>query len=309
LGAAARTVKLVEMTVLVGEDEQKVLEHRRALRERSSGALEVVDAAQEPERLLGAVAAPGLFAPQRFVWVDGFDNVSDDQLRAVLAAPSRAVVVARSQSLTPSRRKLLKDQAVVLDVSAPKGKAAAGRVVEMIRTSGVVVDSAGRKLLVERTSHDLDRLASVLRQCTIMGLTNPNADALKVLVGSSAAPGVPWDLTDAIERGDLKGALASASGLEGPRAHGYLTSRFLNVLRLAEGGVRDVERAQELLGVKARFQAESLVALAARLGPERASAAVRLLADADRDVKVSRTGDEFEVLVAALCRLCAAPKR
>lgn len=294
----------MELTVVVGEDEQKVLEVRRLHLARAGGKLEVVDCALEPGRLLGAVAAPSLFAAQRFLWVDDLDQVSDEVLVAVLEAPSNAVVVARAHALTPGRRKLLKGRGDIVDASVPKGKGVGMRVEEMIRASGVTVDARGRKLLLERVGHDLDRLASVLRQCVLLGLLAPQADALEVLVGSSAAPGVPWGLADAVERGDGATALRSTLDVEAPRAHAYLSNRFLAAARLAEAGVTDVDEAQVLSGVKTRYQAQSLVGLARRLGPRRAKEAVAALARADAAVKTSRTTAALDALVVELSALC-----
>lgn len=288
----ACTVQGMDLTVLTGDDDLAIRTRRtRVLADLGvdEAGAERVDVAQDGgEALIGAVSSPSLFGGRRVVLADGMEALDETYLEMLLAAAptSDAVVVGRaSGALPPKVRENLKKVGTVTSLALPKGKGIAMRVEEMLSSAEVHLDAGNRRLLVERAGHDLDRLASVLRQLSITGITRPTRQQLELLLGTTSAPGVPWDLSDAVEDGNLARALTSSAGLEPIPALAYLASRVAQVGRVVDAGAYDPDRAAELLGLGHRFQAEKVVRAAKRLGEEGSRRAWDVVVAGDRAVK------------------------
>lgn len=281
----------MELHVFTGDDDSEI---RRRRDELLAGAapdagVEHVDVALDGGSVLAnAVGAVSLFGGKRVVAAENIETLSDGALEAITAAAgaSDALVVARcTNAPSPKLRKALAAIGTVTTCRAPQGKGVAMRVDELTRAAGLRLGGDLRRMLVERAGHDLSRVESVCRQLVTLEVTTPTRAQLDVLLGSSAAPGVPWTLTDALEAGDLAGALDAADGLEPIPVVAYLSSRAMQIGRLVDAGVTSVDDAATLLGLKHRFQAERLVRLARQLGPSGVNAAWCALAGADRAVK------------------------
>ena len=122
----------------------------------------------------------------------------------------------------------------------------------------------------------------------------------------------PWELTDAIGRGDIAGSLGSLQRLSGPEAMhpmqilAILRNHYDRILHLDGSGARDEAAAAELLreaGLLRKggstFPARGALAAARRLGPTGIRRAVALLAAADLDLR-GRTALEAEVTLELL---------
>lgn len=295
----------MELTVLLGDDDLAIRTRRSALLEGADGNVERVDVAAEGGRaLLDSVSAPSLFGGKRWISAENVEALDEQSAEGLVRAGelSDAVVVARAGGAVPPKiRDLLKKAGTVTTLTTPKGKGVGMRVDEMLRTHGVTLGGAERQLVLERAGHDLDRLDSVLRQLVTAGLQRPSRQQLVLLLGSTSAPGVPWDLTDALEEGKVAQALEAAQGLEAVPTVAYLASRNMQAGRLVDAGVSTAQEAQDLLGLQHRFQAEKLLRLARRLGPQGTRRAWDLLVAADRDVKLSRDpGHQLSLLIVKL---------
>ncbi len=129
----------------------------------------------------------------------------------------------------------------------------------------------------------------------------------------------PWDLTDAIDRGDAAAALGALRRMTqaGERhplqvmaiLHGHIAA----MLRLDGAGIADGEAAAAALGrdpKRSAFPAKKALEQGRRLGSDGVARAVGLLAEADLDLRGAKGWPEelvLEVLVARLSRL--APRR
>lgn len=123
----------------------------------------------------------------------------------------------------------------------------------------------------------------------------------------------PWELTDAIDKGDVALALGCLQRMMGggerhPLAiMAPLQSHYLRMARLDGAGARGEKDAAAILGLKgSTFPAKKALAQAKRLGPSGIRRAIRLLAGADVDLRGARAwpGDlVLEVLVARLARI------
>lgn len=200
---------------------------------------------------------------------------------------------------------------VVTDVPATtKGREAWFK--EQVAASSVSLDARAQKHLLDRLGEDVNRLGAILS--VLEGAFGPGAkvtvDDLELFLGE--AGGVPpWELTDAIASGDIATALDRLRRmLGGGDRHALqimatLHRHVAGLLKLDGAAVRSRDDAAALLGM-APFPAEKLLKLARRMGGERIAQQVKLVADADLDLRGANEWPDdlvLEVLVARLARL------
>src|SRR5204862_526294 len=122
----------------------------------------------------------------------------------------------------------------------------------------------------------------------------------------------PWDLTDAIDRGDTAVALENVHRLVTNGRHplvilASLHNHYTRILRLEGSNAADEKAAAQMLGITgSTFPARKALSQTRRLGHDAVARAVTLLADADLALKGAiewPDGLVLEVLVARLSRL------
>lgn len=191
---------------------------------------------------------------------------------------------------------------------------------EQVASSPVVLVPAAKKVLAERLGEALSRVIGVLRTLEgafPAGTKLTPADIEPFLGEAGGVP--PWELTDAIDRGDVAGAVDRVRRMTGGgerhplQVMATITSHVQRMVRLDGSGVRDEKAAAELLGMKgSTYPAKKALAQAQRLGSERVGRALQLVAAADADLR-GRTavpGEAvLEVLVARLARLSGGGAR
>jgi DNA polymerase-3 subunit delta len=194
-------------------------------------------------------------------------------------------------------------------------------VDDQLRDATVVLDAAARAAVVDTLGDDLGRLPALL--VTLAGVFGEGArvgrDDVEPYLGG-AGDVAPWDLTDAIDAGDVPRALDMLHRmLDGGGRHplqvlATLTNHYLRMLRLDDPDVRGEKAAAEVLGIKgSTFPAKKALTGAERLGSDRLAEVVELLARADLDLHGARAWPPdvvVEVLVARLAgRTRAASRR
>ncbi len=207
---------------------------------------------------------------------------------------------------------------VVVDCDPP-GQATARRtwLQERFASAPVALGREAQELVAERLGDDVGRVDALLE---LLASTHPDqgplgaAEVEPYLGDAGSVP--PWELTDAIDRGDVPLALERLSRMLGAgqrhplQVMSTLTSHFERMLRLDGAAVRDEREAASLLGMKgSTFPAKKALASSRRLGSERIARAVRLLSEADLQLKGAIAWPPelvVEVLVARLARLSAA---
>ena len=201
----------------------------------------------------------------------------------------------------------------VLDTSV--GRNAKDWVNDQLAASTVNLDKGARDLVTAHLAGDLGRLAAVIT--TIEAAYGPGAkldsDAVAPFLGE--AGGIPpWDLTDAIDSGDIGLAIErvhrmlGAGTMHALQVLAILTTHFRRILALEGADVRTEADAAARLGLKGKstFPAKKALGRANRLGYDGSAQAVGLLAQADVDLRGKTAWPEelvLEVLVARLARL------
>lgn len=308
---------------LVGDGDRGLLVDEFAGNEYELGA--AVDAAQTPpfltpERIvvvrhLGrfprAEDLSGLLAylesPQPttklvLVW----ERAPDSTTRLVAVPPklSRAVSAAGGE---------------VISTDAPSGRGRSGWVGERLAGADLHVDAAGRTRIAEHVGEDAGAMVGLVER--LVGVFGSPAQLsqsdIEPFLGT--AGGVPpWELTDAIDLGDVSTALdrlqRTLNGGRHPLAlMSTLQSHFLRMLRLDGAGATSEKAAAEVLGLKgSTFPARKALTQVRRLGPKRLRRCVELLAEADVDLRGAKAWPDeliIEVLVARLAVVARAGQR
>jgi DNA polymerase-3 subunit delta len=283
----------------------------------------VVEEFDGDEYDLAAVAAsagtPPFLTDRRIVVVRNLGRFTTDEVRALsayLAAPLDSTVLVLATSGTPPKHLLDALKAAggtVHDTDAPtRARDRRSWFDEQVALAGLKLDAAASGLVVERLGEDVGRLASLLD--TLKATFGPGGrlgvEEVRPFLGEAGSV-PPWDLTDAIDRGDAGAALSTLRRMvqAGDRhplvVLAILHTHYGRMLRLDGAAVHGEREAADLLG-GSPYQARKALDQLRRLGHDGVARAIEILARADLDMKgVSDLPPEvvMEVAVARLSRL------
>jgi DNA polymerase III subunit delta len=193
------------------------------------------------------------------------------------------------------------------------GKARTGWLVDRLHQAPVKFDAAAGSLLGEHLGEDLGRLPGIVTSLAAAYGEGARIGVEELEPFLGEAGGVaPWDLTDAIDRGDTAGALDAlhrmlAAGDRHPLViMATLHRHYTAMLRLDGSGVRNEQEAATLLGLKSAFPAKKALNQSRKLGSQGIRRAVSLVAEADVDLRGAKAWPDhliLEVLVARLSKL------
>jgi len=201
-------------------------------------------------------------------------------------------------------------------VDTSPGRKVAEWLGEQLSESGLKVDAEGRKRLVTWVGEEPSRLLGLIEllRSTYGAGTKITAAEIEPFLGDDG--GVPpWDLTDAIDRGDRATALELLQRMIGQgdrhpfQVLATLHSHYARILRLDGADVAGEREAAELLGIKGSpFPAKKALGQARRLGHDRIVRAIDLLAQADLDLRGGKLWPDHLVLEVLVARLATLAK-
>ena len=186
-------------------------------------------------------------------------------------------------------------------------------LTERIGESGVHLDKAAVDLVATTLGEDLDRLGGLLGtlRSTYGDGARLGPDDVEPYLGGAGGV-APWELTDAIDRGDIGGAVERLHRLlGGGERHPMVVLATLHnhvsrLLALDGAGVRGDKEAAALLGMKgSTFPAKKALDQSRRLGPAKVARAVELVAQADLDLRGVKDWPSELVLEVLVARLAA----
>ena len=269
--------------------------------------------------VIDGLLTPPFLADRRIVVLRDAEHLSAAQaaeLAVHLAehfSPNVLVLAVIGKALPAVVLKAIKGRSREIDTSpGSSGKARTQWLGEQLRAAPVRLDAAARYLLEQHLGEDVSRLHALLEVLSAAygdGARVGLAEVAPFLGAEGAAP--PWDLTDALDEGDVATSVRVAHRLLGPGGRhpfqllAMLHKHYGAMLRLDGSGVGDQSAAAALLNM-APYPARKVLDQGRRLGPERIGRAVSLIADADLDLRgVIDWPDELviEVLVARLAQL------
>ena len=200
--------------------------------------------------------------------------------------------------------------AEVVDV-VPSQRGRKAFVDERLATAAVRFDNGAKQLIADRLGDDVGRLSAVLETLTSTfgPETKLSADDVAPFLGE--ASGVPpWELTDAIDDGNIRLALEKLERMTvGGDRHPLQTlatlhTHYQRALRLDGANARDDRSAAEVLGMGNKlFPAKKALGLSRRLGRERTNQAIQLLAAADLDLRGNTALSAETVMTVLVARL------
>jgi DNA polymerase-3 subunit delta len=189
-------------------------------------------------------------------------------------------------------------------------------VADQLAASKLRFDADARALISSTLGEDVARLRGLIE--TVEATFGPGARVGEAEVApylGEAGAVAPWELTDAIDTGDIPMAIdrlhrrLEAGAWHPLQVMATLHGHFGRILALDGAEVANEKAAAALLGFDARrstFPARKAMTQARRLGHRRIDRAIRLLAQADLDLRGAKDlpGElVLEVLVARLAAL------
>ena len=274
------------------------------------------------DQVVDAVQTPPLLSDRRIVVVRGFNRFKSDELKPLVELlgdppPTTDLVVEWGSGAVS--KKLLEAAKAVGGEQVKVGAPGTGRVrnawfEERFDASPLKLDATARQLVEEHLGEDVARLTGLM--LTLEGVYGfdaavGEAEVMPFLGDEGGVP--PWDLTDALDRGDMTAALEVLqrmfkAGARHPlQVMSTLHSHYERMLRLDGTGISNDKEAAAHLGMKgSSFPAKKAVAQLRRLGPKKIRRAIELLGETDLDLrgKSALDGDILmEVLVARLAHL------
>lgn len=187
-------------------------------------------------------------------------------------------------------------------------------VEEQFAVADVALDRDARTLLADRLADDVDRvrgLLSTLEAAFGPGARLSAADVTPYVGEAGSVP--PWELTDAIDKGDIPRAIdrlhrtLGAGEKHALQVMASLHGHYARMVRLDGSGAGGEKAAADVLGIKgSTFPARKALEQGRRLGTANLRQAVHLLARADLDLRGAKAWPPelvMEVLVARLARL------
>jgi DNA polymerase-3 subunit delta len=275
----------------------------------------VVDAAQTPpfltERRIVVARGVGRFTADDVTPLVGY--LTDPQ-------PSTELVLIGGGGRMPKSLAdaIKKAGATTIDTAPPtRARERTGWFDEQVKASGLKLDGQALQLLTEWLGEDAGRVQGILD--TLRGAygtasTLRSADVAPFLGDAGGVP--PWDLTDAIDRGDTTRSLQllhrmMRAGERHPlQVMSVLHGHYSKMMYLDGAEARDEVSAAAAMGIKPGFPAKKALDNYRRIGGGGVAKAIALLARADLDLRGAKEWPEelvMEVLVARLSRL--APSR
>ncbi len=262
---------------------------------------------------------------QRVVVVRNLGRFTSDEVRALtgyLQAPldTTALVVASAGAPPKHLLDAMKAAGATIRDTDPPSRAKDRRLWfdEQLALSGLRLDPPATTMVLEQLGEDVGRLASVLEtlEATFGGERRLGVDEVRPFLGEAGSV-PPWDLTDAIDRGDAAAALVTLhrmlrSGDRHPlQVMATLHGHYARMLRLDGADVHGEREAADLVG-GSPFQAQKALEQLRRLGHDGVARAFDILAGADLDLRGQRDlppETVMEVLVARLSRLVVRRQR
>ncbi len=208
----------------------------------------------------------------------------------------------------------------VADTRIPRGAKASAWLGDQLSESSLVFDRAAVSAAEDLLGEDRSRVVGLLRTLEgVLGVgASVTADDIRTYGGEEGSV-APWDLEDPIDRGDVAAAIKVAhrmiplAGTVSDRTNASfklvstLQRRYSGMLRLDGSDARDATQAAAMMGMKgSTYPAKKILNQSRRLGHDGIVESVRLLANADLDLRGTVNWPPelvVEVLVARLANI------
>ncbi len=189
-------------------------------------------------------------------------------------------------------------------------------LADRIGDSGLHLDRGAVDAIAQNLGQDVNRLSGILATLAATYGEGAKLGLADVQPYLGEAGGVaPWDLTDAIDRGDIPTAVSQLHRFHSkdrpwPMVIGTLHGHVQRMLALDGSEARNEKDAAATLGMKgSTFPAKKAMEQGRRLGSDKLAQAVKLLAEADRDLRGHKDWPDELVLEVLVARLAFLARR
>ncbi len=276
-------------------------------------ALALADLAGEDDTVTAIVDAantPPMFTERRVVVGRALQRFSADQLQPLVGyladpSPTTSLVLVWEKGRVPQALLAGVKQAGGMQVDTAPGK---GWLEEQLGSASVHLDKEAKALLASHLGEDVARLRGVLESLTAAYGEGARIDSAAVEPYLGEAGGrAPWELTDAIDAGDITTAIdrlrrVMTEERVAVMVIGTLAAHVGRLLRLDGADLTGEPDAASALGIHP-FRAKKLAQQARRLGSEGIAQAVGLVAEADLDLRGAKGWPAELVLELLVARL------
>lgn len=294
--------------------------HQLISDEDRSMMLEDIDASDSQTTATGiadALHTPPMFTERRVVLVRNAHDMNADMVSQFAQSidtmndtTDLVVTITGRQPKTLSDA-FKKASARTIGATVPTGaKDRMSRIESHLVEAGIEYTPDAARLIAMWFGNDQGRLAGLiqtLRATYDEGTKLSRAD-IEVFLGEAGSI-APWDLTDAIDAGDVNKSLVMLHRIlidsHPLQVLALLANRYANMMKLDGPPIATVSDVIAILGGK-EFTARKVLEQYQRLGSSGVAQAMSLIAQADVDLRGGKEWDDIlvmEVLVARLARL------
>ncbi len=275
------------------------------------------DEALDIAPVLDALSTPPFVAERRIVVLRGAERLVATQVAELarrLADPveGNVLVLVATGRVPAALTKAVKPLGRTIDASAGQGRARTDWFMSRLGASSLRLTPDAARRLSTHLGEDVSRLSSIVEMLEAAYGTGARVDQAQLEPFLGEEGGVPpWELTDAIDKGDGALALGALHRMIGPggrhplQVMTVLHRHVAAMLRLDGDTVAGPDEAAQILKMSP-FPARKALEQARRLGHDRIARAVEVLAEADVDLRgrVALPPElVMEVLVARLAQL------
>ena len=278
---------MAEFHIIEGNDADMAREIKSSLFDAFDAIEEVDCSTDEGSSLFEAVSSLPMFSDRRVISVSGLENITDDWARKITEVESNAYVVGFCHKVPTALWKVLSKASKKHEANTSK-TTLTGRISTMAREYGVNLERDTVVLLASLGVEGLARVRNVLWQLAVVGVKKPSVRQIATLIGDVRLDGVPWGVTDALDKKDIRTALESE--VEVFPLVSYLYNEYSRAARVCEEGLKTTEEIQEHLGCTL-FQARKALERSNRLGVAKLYAALDAVARGEIRCK-DGTGEE-----------------
>lgn len=314
--------------LITGDDESLLLaavsdlvHHLVGDGDRSLMVDEFDDDDYEVGAVVDAAQTPPFLTEHRVVVARGVGRFSADDVAPLVnylgdPLPStELVLVAGGGRLAKALTDAVKKTGGLITDTAPPARARerGGWFEDQVTAAGLKLDQPALTLLASWLGEDAGRVQGILETLASAYGDTRTLKVVDVEPFLGEAGGVPpWDLTDAIDRGDTTKSLLllhrmMRAGERHPlQVMAILHSQYTKLLTLDGANANDESAAAAVLGIKPGFPAKKALDQYRKLGNSGVVRAIGLLAQADLDLRGAKEWPDeliMEVLVARLSRL------
>lgn len=295
---------------LVGDDDRSMIVED----------FDCADSSVHPGAIVDALTTMSMFANRRVLVVRNVNELGTAQAEAVAAGIDARLeevdVVITGKPTKPIADACKRARAETIGTAAPT------RVNDRIEfveakfvEAGFTYSADAVRLVASWFGGDMARITGLIS--TLLSAHGEGAKLsrsdVEAFLGDAGSVN-PWDLTDAIDKGDVNGSLTMLHRLMGPgdshplQILALLANRYAQMMKLDGRDVRSVDDAVTILGGKP-FTAGKVLTQYQRLGSGGVAKAVSLIALADIDLRGGKDWEAdlvMEVLVARLAALAGS---